>query len=60
MADDSPLVPVENDMKTDRRRSDALPQSGQLASSSMRLTGRRRSKVFLHVVQVNSYIGNWA
>lgn len=57
MADVSPLEPVENDMNTERRRSDALPQSGQLASSSIRLIERSRSKVFLHMVQVYSYRG---
>ena len=57
MADVPPSGPVENDMNTERRRSDELPQSGQLASSSIRLIVRSRSNVFLHMVQVYSYRG---
>ena len=56
-AEVSPLEPVENDMNTERRRADALPQSGQLASSSILLIVRSRSKVFLQTVQVYSYRG---
>ena len=57
MADVSPPAPVENDINTESRRSEALPQSGQLASSSILLTVRSRSKVFLQMVQVYSYRG---
>jgi len=50
----SPLADDENDTNTDSWRFDSSPQLGHGASSSMRLTGRRRSNVCEHDVHVNS------
>jgi len=53
----SPPMPLEKALKRDSIRFDEDSHSGQLASSSILLTGRRSSNFLSHLVQWYSYIG---
>lgn len=54
MADVSPSAPVEKERKTESWRLESLPQSGQLAGSSIWLMGRSFSKTLEQMVQAYS------